>query len=458
MPRYADYTDFAHEFVEMIPEPEGFPARPPGFWEQLEVNSQRVLQDANDPEYVEGGLSPTGAGGLQVICLWAGLEPLQSRADLTAAAARYLSENLQQSGCQSITLINEFLYRRRADAIESASRYLVPKDCFSLISSSAIGRNSKRFCYTVLSFLGSPHYLRMLMLYEKAERAGYSRYVLVPKRETSLGNPIDKESVTKARQQIEDGLDLATLEAGTINDTLDGFEHGHSQKESICFDVFKDDDNDMTEVFILRDLRESHIREVDGVVFGDEAELIVLRLYDRMRSVEEHSSTGIGKCVASAVASSLLDDAQVHYIEDKELTEQHKLRALIDALVGDTDSLLRLRELYLEHAPIEDSPVLILRCEKTRSLSTPLEFFKARDVDLLSDLEDVRSLKISFAVPSGDNGDSTDLYSFTLYCESAGSTKYFVPYAVSNIPTRVRLQFEAYLRGEYDVRVVPRTT
>jgi hypothetical protein len=295
------------------------------------------------------------------------------------------------------------------------------------------------------------------MLYEKAERAGYSRYVLVPKRETSLGNPIDKESVTRAREQIEAGVDLATLDAETVGDLLDGFEQGHGHKDSMCFDVFEDDENEMTEAFILRDLRESHIREVDGVVFGDEAELIVLRLYDRMWSLEEHSSTGVGIRVASAMASLLLDGAKVHYIGDRELTEQENLRALIDALLGDTDSLLRLRELYLEHAPIEDSPVLILRCEKSRSLSTPLEFFKARDIDLLSDLENVRSLKISFAVPSGENEDSNDLYSFTVYCESAGSKKYFVPYAVSNIPTRVRSQFEAYLRREYDVRVVPGT-
>jgi hypothetical protein len=252
-------------------------------------------------------------------------------------------------------------------------------------------------------------------------------------------------------------VELATLGAKTVNDILDGFEQGPGRKRSMCFDVFEDEENEMTEIFIFRDLRESHIREVDGVVFGDEAELIVLRLYNRMRSVEEHSSTGVGARVATALASSLLDASQVHYIKDAELTEQDDLQALINTLADDKDARLRLRELYLEDAPIQDSPTLILRCKKDESLSRSLAFLQARDIDLLTDLQNIRNLKIGFAIPSDEDPDKTDLYSFTVYCERASSMRYFVPYAVANIPTKVRIEFEAYLRGEYNVRAVPGT-
>lgn len=457
MPRYTDYTDFAHGFVEVIPGPEAFPVQSSGFWEQLEVNSERALQEANDPEYVERGLSPVGAGGLQVLCLWAGLEPVQSRADLTASAAHYLSDNLQQPGCQSMVLINEFLYRRRADAIESASRLLLPGAGFGLISGSAIGRNSKRFCYALLCFLENRYYLRILMLYEKAERAGYERHVLVPRTQTAAGNPIDKESITAAHQYIEAGVDLAEVVPETVNEVLNVFEQRYGPSNSMCFDVFEDAESQMTEVFIFRDLRESHIREVEGVVFGDEAELIVLRLGDRMRSVEEHSATGVGVRVAGAIASALLNGATVRYIKDEELTEQSDLQTLIEALASDTDDRLQLRELYLEEAPIEDSPILILRCEKKNSLSSALDFFRARGDDLLEDLQNIRNLKIGFAVPSEEDAEKEDVYSFTVHCERASSMRYFVPYAVANIPTAVRTEFETYLRGEYNVRVVPGT-
>jgi hypothetical protein len=295
------------------------------------------------------------------------------------------------------------------------------------------------------------------MLYEKAERAGYKRHVLVPRTQTAAENPIDKESITAARESIEAGVGLSAVVPERVNDVLDDFEQRYGHRKSMCFDIFEDTRNEMTEVFIFRDLRESHIREVDGVVFGDEAELIVLRLRDQMRSVEEHSTTGIGVRVASAIASSLLEGARVRYIKDEELTARDDLQKLINALANDEDERLQLRELYLEEAPIQDSPILILRCEKGQSLSSSLGFFRARGVDLLADLQNVRNLKISFAVPSDEDPDKEDLYSFLVYLERSSSMRYFVPYSVASFPTTVRMEFEAYLRGEYNVRVVPGT-
>jgi hypothetical protein len=456
MPRYADYTDFAQQLVEWLPSPKELEARRSEFWDLLEVNASRILEDAGDADFLEGRFSSLGVGGLQVLCLWAGLEPLQTSAGLQSTIAEYLTANLAHSGCQSVILINEFLYRRRTDTIEALCRLILPEDQYTCTRSSDVSANSKRFCYAILAFVQNPHNLRLLMLHESAERAGYTRYVLVPRTETLSGNPIDKESVNQAQQHIESGADLAVLDIETVDNILDDFERRYGHKESLCFDLFKDPENTMTLVFILRDLRESLIREVDGVVFGNEAELVVLRLYDRMRTIDEHASTGIGVRIANAIASALLEDVNLRYIEDTQLTQQADFESLIGALASGSDEKLRLRELYLETAPIKEAPILILRCDKEHNLSVPLEFLEEKNVHLLQDLHNIRNLKVGFVIPAGE--DKQDVYSFTVFCKRLRSMAYFLPYAAANISTDVRSQFEVYLREKFDVRVVPGTT
>jgi len=449
MPRFADHTAFAEDFVAQLPSLQDVEARSSAFWDMLEVNANRILDDAKDIESVESSLSLLGVGGLQALCLWAGLEPLQTKADLKSALAEYLVANLGISGCQTIISMNEFLYRRRADAIKTICHLILPEAQFNLVHSSSLDANSKRFCYATLAFLQNPHQLRLLMVFESAERAGYTRYVLIPKMD------IGEEAAELAQQHIEAGADLTLLDIGKVNDILEGFERRHGRRESLCSEIFEDDASGMTLVFIFRYLRESHIREVESVVFAAEAELIVLRLYDRMRAVEEHSTSGIGVQIVAAIASELLDDPNIQYIEDTRLTRQDDLERLVDALVNEEDDRLRFQELYLESAPVEEAPTLILRCDKSRNLSRPLEFFRQRNVDLLQDLNDVHKLNVAFVIESTTGKQKA--YIFKVYCKQASPGRYYLPYSVANISTRIRSEFEAYLRGMYNVRVIPGT-
>jgi hypothetical protein len=457
MPRYADYTEFAASFLDSLPSLQELESQTNEFWDLLEVNAERVLEEANDPEFLEEAFSNLGIAGLQVLCCWASLEPLQARIDLKSTIAGYLADNLTRSGCQSIILINEFLYRRRANAIEAISRLLLPAEQFEIIYSSDAATNSKRFCYALAAFALNPHNLRLLMLYESAERAGYTRYVLVPRSETPTGNSIAGELVSQAQKHIEAGVDLAQIDVGIVNDLLDDFERRYGHQKSQCFEVFKDDQGGTALIFVLRYLRESYIREVDSVLFGEEAELIVLRLCDEMRTIDEHSSTGIGVRIATAIASGMLGDANIRYIEDTKLTKREDLEDLLDVLRASSDVRLWLRELYVETAPIDQAPILILRCDKNLSLSSPLEFLEHRDIDLLQDLHNIRSLKVAFAVPSAKDEDKDDFYSFTIYCDGPHSGDYFLPYVAANRPTDIRSQFEFYLSEKYNVRIVPGT-
>jgi hypothetical protein len=76
MPRYADYTGFAENFVRQLPSLEDLEARDSTFWDLLEVNAERVLDSARQVEFLKHSFSSLGAGGLQALSLWTGLEPL----------------------------------------------------------------------------------------------------------------------------------------------------------------------------------------------------------------------------------------------------------------------------------------------------------------------------------------------------------------------------------------------
>jgi hypothetical protein len=266
---------------------------------------------------------------------------------------------------------------------------------------------------------------------------------------------VDEEAAELAQQHIEAGADLTLLDVGTVNDVLEDFERRYGHRESQCYEVFEDNVSGMTLVFVFRYLRESHIREVENVVFAAEAELIVLRLRDGMRVIEEHSESGNGTRIAVAIASEMLRDPNIQYIEDTRLTAQEDLERCLDVLVNGEDDCLRFQELYLKSAPVEEAPILILRCEKSRNLSGPLEFFRQNNINLLQDLTDVRNLNVAFVIETA-NGKSK-AYIFKIYCKQARPGRYFLPYSVANISTNTRSEFEAYLREKYNVRVVPGT-
>ncbi len=420
----ADYNLFAHRFLALLPPLDGVEESSNEFWETLEVNASRVSEDSRDRESVEITLSPLGVAALQVTCLWAGVEPLQRKPNLRSAVAEYIAANLGTPGCHFLDLLNKFLYRRRSDAIEAISSLILPQAQFDLVYSSDIDVKSKRLCYSLLVYLENPHQLRLLMLYERAERAGYTRYVLMPRAEVS-GEPLTEESAELVRQHIEKGADLATLDEGRVNDVLEMFEAKHGDHRSLCFDLFRDAATEMTLIFILRHFRESHIREVDGIVFADEAELIVLRLADSIRMIEEHSASGEGVRIATDLAAQLLKEPNVEYIEDTCLTSREAFVAFIDMLANAADDRLRFQELYLGTAPIDESPRLILRCDKTTNLSGSLDFLKHRNVDLLQDLDSIRNINIAFVVETANRQQKA--FIFKVFCRRVRSHRFFIP-------------------------------
>jgi len=451
MAGFSDHIDFARTFAASLPSLNRIEARSEEFWNVLEVNAPTVIEEMVDPAYVESKLASLDTAGKQIICFWTGFPPLYRNQDIVSLA-RHISANRGSVGFQTIMLICDFLYRRRPDAIETISHYILPEEQFNSVFSTDIESNSKRFCYTILAFTQEPHLLRTLMLFESAERAGYTRYHLIPRPpDINDADRID-ELMKLAEERIEQGVDLRTLDVGRINGVLEKFERRHGQKESLCFDIFIERTAGVAIIFILRPLRGTFIREVDGIIFAEEAELIVLRVYEGMRIVDEHSAKGIGIQIATEIATEFLGIENLQFIKSSETIKLPDLQNLIQNLMNESDDRLKFREIYLETAPIEGSPKLVIRSEEDLTIVGALKFLKARGVDLLLDLRDVKNVKIGFIV---DTGKELKSYSFKIFLIHLGQNLFFLPYSTANIAIRIRENFEAYLKENYNVQIFP---
>jgi hypothetical protein len=242
------------------------------------------------------------------------------------------------------------------------------------------------------------------------------------------------------------------LTVSEVDQALVTFEAGpRGGKHSVCARTLHESDNS-TLVFIRRELKEASIPEMDRTLFGDQVETIVLKFGDRLRILEEHSVKQIGVSIAGAIVSHLLD-AKVEYLDDSTRTTREALNAFLTALSQNKDERLRLVEIYLRQSPLEDSPILIVRCEKDRSLASALDFLEKKQISLLEELDDIRHTSVAF---DRIVGEKKAPYIFKLRFDPVASF-YLVRYSRSRLSRYFRNQFERYLRETYNVKAIPAT-
>ncbi len=452
MPSLNEVLEFANNFVTLLPPLRGIQAQTEEFWNQLEVNSPLIIENLNDPIYIRDKLASSENAVKQILCLWAGLQPLE-RGNDGEYLIDYLISNLDDAGIQTVFLINEFLFHKRSDSIETISRLILEPEPYSFVYSSNILPNSQRFCFALLIYFQNPYRLRSVMMFENAERVGYQRYYL----STKIPDIDDEDRITELRQiaeeKIEQGIDLEGIEIGAITDILAEYENSVGNKQSVCFEIFHDTEQEITLIFIFRALRETAIREVGRTLFADEAELIVLRVSDQMRSIDEYSSSRIGKSLATAIVSSILEDVNLEFIPAEEITTRQNLDNLFNALLNESDERIQFREIYLQTAPLDGSPTLIIRSNDSQTLVHPVQFLNQRGIDLLSDYQDIKNIKIGFVINVGK--DSQKSYIFKVSLRYLGQNLYYLPYSTAHIATQIRANFESHLGENYSVRVFP---
>ncbi|RLC84084.1 MAG: hypothetical protein DRI79_13335 [Chloroflexi bacterium] len=440
-------------FADILPNPRDLEPQPREFWNWLRVWHERVLSERlRDADLVRRRLESVGKGLLQALCLWIGMSiDAATTADLLEALQDAIATDPSQTWCQDLFLLMELLQGRSHEAIHTIGRVLLPEPIIALIDSDAFTPNGRRLAYAMQAYYQNPANLTVLVLFEHAERVGYTRYALVPRAEEG-DHAIREDEAEYAAQRIQEGEDLSALTVPVVDQALQTFETRHGgRKRSTCARILQES-GDSTLVFIYRVLREANIPEMDRTLFGDEVETIVLRFRDRLRSLEERSTKHIGVSIASAIASHLLE-AKVEYIDDTSRTTRQAVDGLLDSLLKREDDQLRLVGICLHQSPLEGSPVLLVRCDKSKSLAPTVEFLEEKEISLLEELEDVEYISLAFDRIVGERRRP---YIFKLRFEPiAGS--YFVRYSCGRLSRYLRNQFEHYLREKYDVRAIPTT-
>ena len=443
-------VNFEEYFISQLPSQNDIPYFNNEYWNVLEVHTSRILEKIELFEDVEVKLNSLGKQAPPILCRWLGLESLLQLSQSKALLAQHITSYQASSCCRTIVFLSEFLHRRRPDAIERIARLLLPSEQFGAIQGSKLDPNSKRFCYTLLIYVQKPGQLQLLALFESAERSGYSRYSLV----IQAPDDISDEETRDLEHKIEQGIGTNGIDLSLVTEVLAEIDGASQQPSSRCSEVFFDSVNNFRLAFIWRHLRESHIREVDGVVFANEAELIVLRLINGLKTIEVNTERSTGVKIAHAIASKIYETVHLQYEPDSHFAD----KCNIDQLIHNTkrSEKLSLREVQLRSAPIEDAPQLMIRCQDNNNLSASLEYLRQKQIDLLDELANIRHVKIGFESQVSD--DKVKTYAFKLFfAKKAENDKYLLTYSGANIPTHVCTEFENYVKGEYEIQVIPRT-
>jgi len=239
------------------------------------------------------------------------------------------------------------------------------------------------------------------------------------------------------------------MNEAAVDAVLAAFEQQSGGRgRSLCLRVLPENDNCI--VFIHRVLREASIHELERTLFGDEAELIVLKFGPACEVLEEHSTRGIGRQVGAAIASHLIGRHAV-YADDRAVNAREAIAGFLAYLQeGNSGDALCLVELQLRQAPLDGSPALILRSQHGRPLAPALAAFAVHEIRLLDDLDDVRSISVAFT----RQGAPETPHLFRIRFDRAGDDL-LLHYTGAQSSRRLRQHFEAYLREVHGISVVP---
>ncbi len=434
-------SDFAESFAALLPDFRTVSGQSEKYWNQLEVRTDDLIENLQDIEAISDRLKSASIGMsmIQAICYWIGSP--RSREDATAFLGKQLAENASAKWSQDLLCLMKFVYNRRYDAIQTICRSLLPENIFKLIFNSSIDESSKRLAYAMQVYYSQPARLQLLLLFEKVEMVGYNRYRLVEH------NPSGGDS-----RYVKNRISIKKLNKEIVNQILAAFEEAQkSKRRSTCLDIHHE--NNTALIFILREFRENHIREVDQTVFGDEAELVVLKMSDQMHVLEEHSEQEIGPKIGASLVMHFLKDKNVTYKREAILTKYENLQTLIRVLQEGSDEKVCLHEIHLEHSPLPDSPVLILRVNSNgtgKELSGALKCLTEKNIQPLEDIKKLRSLGLRFL--------HIESNIFKLEFEEHKSDQYLVRYYLpgAGVSTETRRAFEHYLKEKYQITVVPK--
>ncbi len=456
--RLDERKEFAESFDTYFTSASNAPTLEADQWEILEVNVNRVLQEAAIDNLKERLDSARYTKVLvELLARWLGIsiDGNVRKEDIAEAIAEKIVEEVDNNPvCRSLLFLLEFEKQKRKNAVFNFAKYFLPQEQYGLFNSRLQKDSSKRFGFIFAVFLHDPTRLRSLMLYNQLEKAGTVRHRLNVKPEPD-GDSDAEEVIEEAQQNVR----FDVLTTSSVDEALDDLI-ARSGKDMKCFDVFSDIEEECDAlVFILRMKGETRIRQIDTVVFEEEAEMFVMRFVNGVTTVDTHPRRSWDRPLANATIQGLADEDRLEYVPSRILTKREDLEAFLQkiAVTDDTtqqqDSDVKLYQMKLENAPVGENPLLELRSEeKEESLASAVEELQELGVPLLDDLNDIETFGVTYAVK---RGNTRKRYIFKIVVEPRGPGHVSLPYSDSTPPRPICDQFENYMEETHDIHVFP---
>lgn len=425
-------------------------------WGALEVNAERLRSESSSEEWVQEKVDTFPRQLLRVLCLWLELNHNQLRGTLVEDLVEHICGDPSDDARLTVLLIAEFTRGKREGAIEQIARHTLPEVDFERLESAELPRKARKYLMVLSLFFERKERLRTLMLYNRAERAGYVRHGLHPNGELKETDDNEAEGeeaneYERVRAVIEDANIEGDITTDLIDKALEAYEDEEGDRASRCFDVFEDvSGRGDSLIFLLRSKGEEHIRQVDGHLFTERADFFVLRLMDDLRVIDMHPRVRWDTALTASIAGHLLGEPDVQYVQQRRETPKTKIEEFLKTLRKDEDECLRLYEIDLKNAPLEGSPQLMLRGEKEKSLSGAVKNLRDSDIKVFEGINDIKLVGVAFETDFGTEG----AYIFKFYVQRDDGA-YFLPYSDAVKASAACRDFENYLYDNYDVNVFP---
>ena len=299
----------------------------------------------------------------------------------------------------------------------------------------------------------SPKNLAALMLYSRGERKSFARSELVPDMDEN-----DDSDRKKIKSKLAQDISLTSLNEKVISQAVSAYESSKQGREARLYDVYWDargaKQGDRL-AFVLRHRGETSIRQLDDVLFTDEAEFVILRFSDKGRLVQTNPRTKHERRIAEAIAREAIGSDKVRYALPVDPVTESDLTKFVKELRKDEDERLKLTEIHYENAPIKGSPELMLREDKGDTISDSLRFLSNSTEKDFNSVSNIRHVVLSF---KSEVGDGT-FYKYRVWFNNTEGdeeeTTFRLTYLNTRIPSQASREFEQHVSSNYGIAIAP---
>jgi len=222
----ATQATFAQGCVDTFPQTDQVPQLDNDEWGVLEVNARRIRRETADEDWVLGEISAFPVTLLRILSLWFGVDHEQTKKGLLSDLAGYIADDTSDTARLTIPFLREYVRGKREGPIERLAKHTLPEPNFRRLTGDDVRTSTKKHLMVFSLFFEKKERLRTLMLYNRAERAGYVRH------ELRLDDENDDE-YEQVLATIEQADTSSKLTQEKVNDAPSAYEDSQGGRESL---------------------------------------------------------------------------------------------------------------------------------------------------------------------------------------------------------------------------------